>query len=169
MQQLQATLKEVHFDKSTHGLTCGRSLYTLYILYTVQKQRQRNTELTPRVFTYSKFGPAGEQRWLVSGPGKRRHHMTYLNDGSSKARQSTHCPEGKARKWVKEEIFLYLVGPILNINQFQWLPGTSILTKKREDLQNCNWIIVGTWHALSNGLGYRLQVAPLLVYKSGCK
>lgn len=42
----------------------------------------------PEVFTYSEFGPAGDQHWLVSGPGKRRHNMTYLNDESSKARQS---------------------------------------------------------------------------------
>lgn len=38
-------------------------------------------------------------------------------------------PEGKARKLVKEEIFLYLVGPVPSISQFQWLPRTSILLK----------------------------------------
>lgn len=74
MQQSQAPLKEVHFDKSTHG---GSLEYF--------RQCRNTSNATQKC---SLTVSSGEQHWLVSGPGRKRHNMTYLSDESSKARQS---------------------------------------------------------------------------------
>lgn len=71
----------------------------------------------PQVFAYSQFGPGGEQHRLVSGPGKQRHNMTYLNDESSRARQSRG--QGQEMSKGKKNKFLYLMGPIPSVSQFQ--------------------------------------------------